>query len=187
GDRPGARPARPHRGTRGRSTTLRERTMDMNRLTQKSQEALHDAQTKALRLGNIEVDGEHLLLALLDQSDGLVPRMVSAVGGDPDLVRTDVESELSRRPKVSGPGAAPGQVFVTQRLSRVLDAAEREAGRLKDEYVSVEHLLLALADEGSATAAGRQLKEHGITREAFLSALTRVRGNQRVTSAMPEV
>jgi ATP-dependent Clp protease ATP-binding subunit ClpB len=88
---------------------------------------------------------------------------------------------------VSGPGAAPGQVFVTQRLSRVLDSAEREASRLKDEYVSVEHLLLALADEGSSTAAGRELRDNGITREAFLSALTKVRGNQRVTSAMPEV
>ena len=161
--------------------------MDMNRLTQKSQEALHDAQTKALRLGHTEVDGEHLLLALLDQPEGLVPRLIIAAGADPDAVRDDVEADLSRRPKVSGPGAAPGQVFVTQRLSRVLDAAEREAGRLKDEYVSVEHLLLALTDEGSATVAGRQLKEHGITREAFLSALTRVRGNQRVTSAMPEV
>jgi ATP-dependent Clp protease ATP-binding subunit ClpB len=161
--------------------------MDMNRLTQKSQEALHDAQTKALRLGHTEVDGEHLLLALLDQPEGLVPRLIVAAGGDPDAVLNDVEAELARRPKVSGPGAAPGQVFITQRLSRVLDAAEREAGRLKDEYVSVEHLLLAVTDEGSATMAGRQLKEHGITREAFLSALTRVRGNQRVTSAMPEV
>ncbi len=161
--------------------------MDMNRLTQKSQEALHDAQTKAMRLGHTEVDGEHLLLALLDQPEGLISRLITAVGADPDAVRRDVEAELSRRPKVSGPGAAPGQVFITQRLSRLLDSAEREAGRLKDEYVSVEHLLLALADEGSGTAAGRLLKDHGITRDAFLSALTRVRGNQRVTSAMPEV
>ncbi len=161
--------------------------MDMNRLTQKSQEALHDAQTKALRFGHTEVDGEHLLAALLDQADGLVPRLIVAVGGDPEALRADIESDLSGRPKVSGPGAAPGQVFITQRLAKILDAAEREAGRLKDEYVSVEHLLLALTDEGSTTAAGRRLKEHGITRESFLSALTRVRGNQRVTSAMPEV
>ena len=109
--------------------------MDMNRLTQKSQEALHDAQTKALRLGHTEIDGEHLLLALLDQPEGLVPRLIIAAGADPDAVRDNVEADLARRPKVSGPGAAPGQVFVTQRLSRVLDAAEREAGRLKDEYV----------------------------------------------------
>jgi ATP-dependent Clp protease ATP-binding subunit ClpB len=161
--------------------------VDLNRLTQKSQEALHDAQTKALRFNHTEVDGEHLLLALLDQPDGLVPRLLTAAGADPDLLHGAVESELGRRPRVTGPGAAPGQVMVTQRLARLFDAAEREAGRLKDEYVSVEHLLLTLLDEGSASAAGRLLGEQGITREGFLTALTRVRGNQRVTSAMPEV
>ncbi|MGW3571782.1 Clp protease N-terminal domain-containing protein, partial [Streptomyces sp. NPDC000941] len=161
--------------------------MDMNRLTQKSQEALHDAQTKALRLGQTEVDGEHLLLALLDQPEGLVPRLIDQVGADPTALRTMLEAEVARKPKVTGPGAGPGQVFVTQRLAKLLDTAEQEAKRLKDEYVSVEHLMLALIDEGSATAAGRVLKEHGVTKEAFLSALTQVRGSQRVTSANPEV
>ncbi|KUO06374.1 ATP-dependent chaperone ClpB [Streptomyces sp. DSM 15324] len=161
--------------------------MDMNRLTQKSQEALRDAQSEAVGMGHTEVDGEHLLLALLDQEDGLIPRLLHQAGTEPKELRTAVREELSRRPKVTGPGAAPGQVFVTQRLSRLLDAAERDAKRLKDEYVSVEHLLLALAEEGSATAAGRLLKEHGVTRDSFLSALTQVRGNQRVTSAHPEV
>src|SRR4051794_8493134 len=161
--------------------------MDANRLTQKSQEALHDAQTKALRFGHVEVDGEHLLLALLDQPDGLAPRLLTQAGADPDAVRATVEAELGRRPRMSGPGAQPGQVFVTQRLSRLLDTAERETKRLKDEYVSVEHLLLALAEEGSQTAAGRALHEHGLTRDRLLSALTAIRGNQRVTSANPEV
>ncbi len=161
--------------------------MDANRLTTKSQEALHDAQTKALRFGHVEVDGEHLLLALLDQPDGLAPRLAGQAGGDPDAVRAAVEAELGRRPRVSGPGAEPGQVFVTQRLSRLLDTADREAGRLKDEYVSVEHLLLALAEEGSVTAAGRALKDAGLTRDRLLSALTGIRGNQRVSSANPEV
>ena len=161
--------------------------MDLNRLTQKSQEALHDAQTKALRHSHTEVDGEHLLLALLDQSDGLVPRLLDAAGADPDTVRAKVEAELNRRPRISGPGAAPGQVYVTQRLSRLFDSAESEAKRLKDEYVSVEHLVIALLDEGSATAAGRVLGEAGLTRDSFLQALTSIRGNQRVTSAMPEV
>jgi ATP-dependent Clp protease ATP-binding subunit ClpB len=159
----------------------------MNRLTQKSQEALHDAQTKALRFGHTEVDGEHLLLALLDQTEGLVPRLLAAAGADPDRLRAELEAELSRRPKVSGPGAQPGQVFVTQRLSRLLDSADREAKRLKDEYVSVEHLVIALLEEGSTTAAGRLLKAQGLSRDNFLEALTRIRGNQRVTSAMPEV
>ena len=161
--------------------------MDMNRLTQKSQEALQEAQTAAVRMGQTEVDGEHLLLALLDQEDGLIPRLLQQAGREPGELRAEVREELSRRPSVTGPGAAPGQVFVTQRLARLLDAAEREAKRLKDEYVSVEHLLLALAEEGSSTAAGRLLKEHGITRDSFLSALTQIRGNQRVTSANPEV
>src|SRR4051794_19614415 len=161
--------------------------MDANRLTQKSQEALHNAQTAAIRFGHVEVDGEHLLLALLEQPDGLAGRLLAQAGADPDAVRAAVEAELGRRPRVSGPGAQPGQVFVTQRLSRLLDTAERETKRLRDEYVSVEHLLLALVEEGSATAAGRALKEHGLTRDRLLNALTGIRGNQRVTSANPEV
>jgi ATP-dependent Clp protease ATP-binding subunit ClpB len=159
----------------------------MNRLTQKSQEALHEAQTKALRFGHTEVDGEHLLLALLDQPEGLVGRLLVAAGADPERLRSAVEADLGRRARVTGPGAAPGQVYVTQRLSRLLEAADREARRLKDEYVSVEHLMLALLDEGSGSASGRALREAGLTRERFLNALTSVRGNQRVTSAMPEV
>ncbi len=161
--------------------------MDPNHLTQKSQEALHDAQTKALRFGHTEVDGEHLLLALLDQAEGIALRLLSQAGADPDRLRQALEAELSRRPRVSGPGASPGQIMVTQRLSRLLDAAEQEAGRLKDEYVSVEHLLLALLAEGPATPAGRVLQQEGVTRDGFLEALTKIRGNQRVTSAMPEV
>jgi ATP-dependent Clp protease ATP-binding subunit ClpB len=161
--------------------------VELNRLTQKSQEALHDAQTKALRFGHTETDGEHLLLALLDQPEGLVPRLLERAGGDPDRLRADIESDLARRPRSSGPGVAPDSIAVTQRLSRLLEAAQREATRLKDEYVSVEHLVIALLDEGTKTEASRRLREQGLTREGFLDALTSIRGNQRVTSAMPEV
>ncbi|MEV6985283.1 ATP-dependent chaperone ClpB [Sphaerisporangium sp. NPDC051017] len=161
--------------------------MDPNRLTQKSQEALHDAQTKAIRFGHTEVDGEHLLRALLDQSEGLVPRLILATGGDPDKLRLELAAELERRPHVSGPGASPGEVYVTRRLSRLFDTADAEARRLKDEYISVEHLLLALVEEGPETAAGRLLHGQGLTRDRLLDALTRIRGNQRVTSATPEV
>ena len=150
--------------------------MDPNRLTQKSQEALHDAQTKALRFGHTEVDGEHLLLALLDQPDGLVPRLLETAGGDTGRLRAELEADLGRRPRVSGPGAAPGQVAVTQRLGRLLDAAEQEAKRLKDEYVSVEHLVIALLAEGQQSAAGRLLASAGVTRDGFLQALAGVRG-----------
>jgi ATP-dependent Clp protease ATP-binding subunit ClpB len=161
--------------------------MDPNRLTQKSQEALHDAQTKALRFGHPEADVDHLLLALIDQPEGIVPRLMTQVGADADQLRKELDAALERRPRVSGPGVAPGQIAVTQQLSRLLDDAEQEAGRLKDEYVSVEHLVLALLALGPSTSAGRLLQEQGVTRAAFLAALSRIRGNQRVTSAMPEV
>ncbi|MDQ1476478.1 MAG: ATP-dependent Clp protease ATP-binding subunit ClpB, partial [Actinomycetota bacterium] len=161
--------------------------MDLNRLTQKSQEALHDAQTKALRFGHTEVDGEHLLLALLDQPQGLVPRLLVSAGADPERLRADLESDLTRRPRSTGPGVAPDNIRVTQRLSRLLDAAQSVATQMKDEYISVEHLVIALLDEGTKTEAGRRLHEQGLTREGFLEALTSIRGNQRVTSAMPEV
>src|SRR5260370_29703141 len=136
----------------------------MNRLTQKSQEALHDAQTKALRFGHTEVDGEHLLLALLDQPEGLTPRLLTQAGADPDRLRAQLEAELGRRPRGTGPGAAPGQIFVTHRLNNLLDTAERAAKRLKDEYVSVEHLIIALREEGSQTSAGRLLRDEGLSR-----------------------
>src|SRR3954465_9943901 len=160
--------------------------MDLNRLTQKTQEALHDAQTKALRHGHTEVDGEHLLLALLDQPDGLVPRLLLRADVDVDPLRAALERHLEGRPRMTGPGAAPGQVYVSRALSQVLDAAEQEAERLKDEYVSVEHVLLAMVASGTDTGAGRLLREHGVTRERFLEVLTQVRGSQRVTSATPE-
>jgi ATP-dependent Clp protease ATP-binding subunit ClpB len=160
--------------------------MDMSRLTQRSQEALQEAQSLAGRMGHVEVDGEHLLVALLADPDGLASRLIDLAGADADALRSSLENELGRRPKVGGPGASPGKVYITQRLSRMLDAADREARRLKDEYVSVEHLLLALTEESTATVAGRLLNEHGLTRDALLGALTRIRGNQRVTSATPE-
>jgi ATP-dependent Clp protease ATP-binding subunit ClpB len=160
--------------------------MDLNRLTQKSQEALTDAQTKALRFGHVEIDGEHLLLALLDQPEGLIPRLLARMEVPVDSLKAAVEAELEKRPRVSGPGAEAGKVYVTQRLNKLLATAEDEAKRLKDEYVSVEHVLLAMINEGSASAAGRVLAQFAVTRDSFLQALTAVRGHQRVQSANPE-
>ena len=161
--------------------------MDPNKLTQKTQEALHDAQTKAMRHGHTEVDVEHLLLALLEQPEGLVPRLLSGMDANVAALRAAVEQHLEGRPSVSGPGAKPGEVYVSRTLGQLLDTAQQEADRLKDEYVSVEHVLLAMIETGSQTAAGRLLEEHGVTRDRFLETLTKVRGNQRVTSANPEV
>jgi ATP-dependent Clp protease ATP-binding subunit ClpB len=160
--------------------------MDLNRLTQKSQQALSSAQDLATRAGHTEVDGEHLLLALVDQPDGLVPRLLTGLGVDLESLRGDLEVELQRKPRTTQPGTRPGQVTVTQRLARTLEAAEREAKRLSDEYVSVEHLLVALTEERQSTGAGRILGRYGVERDRFLAELTKVRGNQRVTSATPE-
>jgi ATP-dependent Clp protease ATP-binding subunit ClpB len=159
--------------------------MDPNQLTQKSQEALHDAQTKALRHGHTELGVEHLLLALLEQPEGLAPRLLTRMDADVPALRQAVEAELERRPSVSGPGAS-SQISMSRPLAAVLESATGEAQRLKDEYVSVEHLLLAIVESGSQTAAGRILSEHGITRDRVLQVLTEVRGSQRVTSATPE-
>ena len=160
--------------------------MDMNKLTQKSQEAVQNAQTKALRYGHVEVDSDHLLLVLLEQSDGLVPRLLQKMEVPVEALHKALEQELERRPRVSGPGMEAGKIYVTQRLQKLFIEAEEEAKRLKDEYVSVEHLLLALIGEGNASIAGRLLQQFRVTRDSFLSALTSVRGHQRVTSATPE-
>ena len=158
--------------------------MDPNRLTQKCQEALHDAQSRAVRAGHQEMDVEHLLAALLDQPEGLLPRLLRKMDASADAVRTGIEQELAKRPQVSGPGAKPGNIYVTQRLNQVMVAAEDEAKRLKDEYVSVEHLVLAILAESGA--ASRLLADAGVTRDAFLAALSEVRGTQRIQSASPE-
>jgi ATP-dependent Clp protease ATP-binding subunit ClpB len=160
--------------------------MDINRLTVKSQEALQAAQTKAIRFGHQEVDGEHLLMTLLEQSDGLVPRLLRRMEISIDAIQDRLVQALEKKPRVSGPGMESGKVYITQRLNTLLAKAEEEAKNLKDEYVSVEHLLLAFADEGYSTPAGRLLKEFNITRDSLLKTLTSVRGHQRVTSAEPE-
>jgi ATP-dependent Clp protease ATP-binding subunit ClpB len=160
--------------------------MDLNRLTQKSQESLATAQTRAAERGHQQVDVEHLLAALLAQPDGLVSRLLGRLEIVPAQVAESVETELARRPQVSGAGAEPGKVYITPRLQKLLGAAEGEAKRLKDEYVSVEHLMLAMLDERPAGASAKLLDQAGLTRERFLQALTAVRGSQRVTSAEPE-
>ncbi len=160
--------------------------MDLNKFTIKSQEALQSAQTKAVKYGHVEVDGEHLLAALLEQPEGLVPRLLKRMDVPLSALQEDVVRELEKKPRVSGPGAEPGKVYITQRLNKLLVKAEEEARHLKDEYVSVEHLLLAFVEEGTATPAGRVLHKHGISRDGVLKALTAVRGHQRVTSAAPE-
>ncbi len=160
--------------------------MDLNRLTQKSQEALARAQAGAAERGHQEADVEHLLAALLAQPEGLVPRLLTRLEVEPKNLAESIEAELAKRPKVGGSGVESGKIYVTQRLQKLLGAAESAAKRLKDEYVSVEHLALAILDESPAGSSAKLLKQFGVTRESFLQALTAVRGSQRVTSAEPE-
>ncbi len=163
--------------------------MDLSKFTQKSQEALAAAQADAVRRGHPEVDTEHLLGALIAQEGGVVPRLMERAGVDGAGLAGALEQELARRPSVrggGGPGDSPGSVRITARLQRLLVAAVDEARRLKDEYVSVEHLLLAILDEQPSGPAGRALTQFGLDRTRFLQALTAIRGHQRVTSADPE-
>ncbi|TMA53932.1 MAG: AAA family ATPase, partial [Deltaproteobacteria bacterium] len=159
--------------------------MDLNRFTEKSQEALRGAQALAARRNHQGVDVEHLLAALLEQPEGLTAALLAGAGIAPSAVRERVEQELNRLPQVSGPGVGAQQVYITQRLARLLTQAEDEARGLKDEYVSVEHLLLAMLEDASG-AAGRLLQSLGVTRERLMAALQKVRGHQRVTSPNPE-
>ncbi|HKE25706.1 MAG TPA: ATP-dependent chaperone ClpB [Bryobacteraceae bacterium] len=158
--------------------------MDINRFTEKLQEAIRAAQSKAVRYGHQQIDVEHLLAALLEQEGGLAAGILNKAGVNVETLEQRVEAELDRMPKVSGPGGGPDQIYVTQRLNRLLTEAEDEARKLKDEYISVEHVLLAaLNDRG---AAGKIFKETGITHERLMQALREVRGSQRVTSQNPE-
>ena len=156
--------------------------MNINKYTEKAQEAILAAQQLADREGHAEMLPEHLLVALLEQREGIVPSIVQKIGADPAAVATALRGELGRLPRAHG----GSQVTLSPRLRQVTDAAEQEAERLKDEYVSTEHLLLAIAGEGRRSTSSAILGQHKITRDAVLQALTTVRGSQRVTSQNPE-
>ena len=162
--------------------------MDANKLTEKSQEALLAAQGIATRLSHQNVDIEHLAKALLEQESGLVPRLVEKCGTAPQLLIDKLDSALRAVPAVSGTGIDREKLYVTPRLNQCLAHAQDEAARLKDEYVSVEHLLLAMFQEqpDKSAAIGRIFKELGLERNTLLKALTSVRGSHRVTSTNPE-
>jgi ATP-dependent Clp protease ATP-binding subunit ClpB len=153
--------------------------VDPNRMTAKVQEALQQAGGIAARRNHQGIDVEHLLLALLAQEGGLAPRLLEASGVAPRAVQEAVERELNKKPQVKGPAAGPSQTFITQRLSQILTKAEDDMTALKDEFLSVEHVLLASLDEPF-------FRSLGLTREKLMAALQQVRGSQRVTSQDPE-
>ncbi|MDR2463606.1 MAG: ATP-dependent chaperone ClpB [Verrucomicrobiales bacterium] len=160
--------------------------MDLNKFTEKAQLGLAEAQQVAAKLGHQNVDVEHLLLALTTQENGLVPRLVEKCQMSVELLLSKLERELARVPKLSQSHGTPQGVYVTQRLNSLMTKARDEAKKLKDEYVSVEHLTLPMFDEDKHSGVGRVFEEAGLKKDDFLKALTLVRGNQRVTSANPE-
>jgi ATP-dependent Clp protease ATP-binding subunit ClpB len=158
--------------------------MNLNRFTERSQEALRQAQSVAGRRHHQGVDVEHLLLAMLEQPEGVAASTLQGAGANVSQLQEGLGTELDRIPRVTSPAGAPEQIYVTSRLSEVLTRAEDEAKALKDEYVSIEHLLLAMLEDRGAV--GRLLRQQGVTRERFMSALQKIRGSQRVTSPTPE-
>ena len=156
--------------------------MNINKYTEKSREAVLAAQQFADREGHPEITPEHLLLALVEQREGIVPSIAQKLNADPAQLAAAVRTELTRAPRAHG-GA---QASLSPRLRAVADAAEQEADRLKDEYVSAEHLFVAIASEGNKSPSVRILQQRGITRDAILQAMAAVRGSQRVTNPNPE-
>ncbi len=157
--------------------------MRFDQFTFKAQEAIQQAQKLAEEREHQAIDVEHLLLALVGQAEGVVQPILRKVGATPGQVDSRLIEELRRLPRVSG--VTQGQVHITPRLEKVLNTALSEAERLKDEYVSTEHLLLAICDEGGG-AVGKVLREAGITKDRIYAALQEIRGSQRVTDQAPE-
>src|SRR5437899_9952956 len=157
--------------------------MQLDRLTLKSQEALQEAQRIAQGYSHQEVDGEHLLLAMLGQAESLIPDLLEKIGVPPAKLKPDLERELARRHKVQGISST--DLFLSSNMKKVLDAAQAEATKLKDDYISTEHLLLGLLDEGGSSLK-KIFQAHGLKRDIVLKALADLRGNQRVTDVNPE-
>ncbi|MCD6568282.1 MAG: ATP-dependent chaperone ClpB [Dehalococcoidia bacterium] len=155
--------------------------MNIEKFTEKAQEAILVAQRLAEDSHHPQMEVEHLLFALVDQEGGVVPSILEKLGVNTAQIKLQIESELERLPKTSG----AAKVYMSQNLSQVLDMAEKEASKFKDEYVSTEHLLLAIIDK-DGSAAGEILRKHGITGDRILEVLTSIRGGQRVTDANPE-
>src|SRR4030043_194357 len=157
--------------------------MDPNKLTLKAQEALQEAKSIAEKKHHQQIEVEHLLSALLAQKDGVVIPILQKLGANPDLIHSQLENEVNRIPQVTGRGA--GQVYLSSRANEILNMAWKEAEALTDEYLSTEHLLIAIADEKQG-ASYQILQRSGVTKDAIFRVLQEIRGSQRVTDQNPE-
>lgn len=156
--------------------------MNFDRFTQNAQAAVADSQNIGVQEGHQQLEGEHLHMALMKQQDGLIPKLLGFMGVNTGDIVRELETELGRHPKVQGGNDG---MYATRRFNQLLINAEKIASDFKDEYISVEHLYMALLDEKN-TPSARIFGRHNITKDAFLQALTKVRGNQRITSQNPE-
>ena len=159
--------------------------MNIEKFTQKSIEAIKSAQSMAGENGNNSIGEEHLLAALLSQADGLVGEIVKSIGASPETLLSKTEEEISKMPKISGSGYDPNNIYISQELNKALTAAEKQAKKMQDDYVSVEHILLGLIENPNDTLK-RLFHEQNITEPRVLEALKSIRGNQKVKSDNPE-
>ena len=159
--------------------------MNMNQMTQKTIEALQNAQRLAVEYSNQAVEQEHVLAALAQQQDGLIPQLLTKLGADPNAFAQAALQKVEALPRVTGSGRDPEKVYISGDLDRAFNAAEEQARQMKDEYISVEHVFLGILQR-PGKAAAELFKMFGITQENFMQQLSAVRGNQRVTSDNPE-
>src|SRR5512136_3118633 len=157
--------------------------MQIEKFTLKAQEAFQEAKAIAERKNHQQIDVEHLLLALLQQKEGIVIPILQKLGANIDLITSQLEGELNRIPKVTGGGA--GQVYLSSRVNEIFNSAWKEAERLMDEYLSTEHLLIAITDEKKGTAS-QILQRNGVTKDAIFRVLQEIRGPHRITDQNPE-
>ena len=157
--------------------------MRFDKFTLKTQELIQTAQQLAERFGHQQIEPEHFARAIMDQSEGVIPPLLGKIGADRNEIAASLNDALEKMPRVSGGGVS--QPYISPRLKSVLDAAFQEAEQMKDEYVSLEHVLLAISSEKEGQAAA-VMKKAGITREAILKALQNIRGGQRITDQNPE-
>ncbi|MHC1747878.1 MAG: ATP-dependent chaperone ClpB [Cellulosilyticaceae bacterium] len=159
--------------------------MNMQKFTQRSLEILNEAQQLAISHGNMQIDQEHILYALLTQEDGLIPQILTKMNIDKDAVTASSYAAINKKPKVSGPGREPDKIYVSTDTDKMLAESEKIAKKMKDEYISVEHLMLALIDAANYEV-GNLFRSYNINKKTFTEVLKQVRGSSRVTSDTPE-
>lgn len=160
--------------------------MDPNRYTEKVKEAINLAQTKALRFNHMEIDNEHIMLALMEQADGILPRLLVRLNIDGGALVDKIEGELSRRPSVTGPGREAGKIYISQAMNQAMLRADDLTRDFQDDYISVEHLVLAIIEVSKDKPLGKIFQAANINYKEVLEAIKKIRGNQRVTSTTPE-